>query len=262
MTELCNYGCGNPATHTFKNGKHCCGEKPHKCPAFALMRAQKRKEKNPDWFKDTNAMVAKMSENRKGIQSWAKGLTKETDPRIAEISNKLTGIKRSEETKQKVSNSKKGKQTEYHKLPKTDPKKQATINKIREKQKGQKRTGNYKINSMPGELNPMHGKFGKDHPAYKGTSDKEQEYRQTVRALTKQTSKEMDTPTVLIGRAGVPGAHQLDHIVPVSYGYEHKIPAELLASQDNLQYIPWEDNLSKKDKLTERAKQLLMKWGF
>jgi hypothetical protein len=45
----------------------------------------------------------KMSASMKGRRSWKKGLTKETDPSIMEISKKLTGIKRSEETKLKVS---------------------------------------------------------------------------------------------------------------------------------------------------------------
>lgn len=42
----------------------------------------------------------------KGVQvAWNKGLTKETDFRVAKISKSLTGIKRSEETKNKVSES-------------------------------------------------------------------------------------------------------------------------------------------------------------
>ena len=30
--ELCDYGCGQIATHTFKNGKKCCSIKTQFCP--------------------------------------------------------------------------------------------------------------------------------------------------------------------------------------------------------------------------------------
>ncbi len=42
--------------------------------------------------------------------------------------------------------------------------------------------------------------------------------------------------------AGVPGGHQLDHILPKAVGYSLGIPPDLMSHIDNLQYIPWEDN--------------------
>ena len=51
------------------------------------------------------------------------------------------------------------------------------------------------------------------------------------------------------GKCGVDGAFQLDHIYPVSKGYENNIPPEELAKMDNLQMLPWKMNLLKSNKL-------------
>ena len=51
------------------------------------------------------------------------------------------------------------------------------------------------------------------------------------------------------GKCGVEGAFQLDHIYPVSKGYENNIPPEELAKMDNLQMLPWKMNLLKSNKL-------------
>lgn len=51
--------------------------------------------------------------------------------------------------------------------------------------------------------------------------------------------------------AGVPGGHQLDHILPKAVGYAIDIPAELMSHIDNLRYIPWEENRQKSASLQE-----------
>lgn len=48
---------------------------------------------------------------------------------------------------------------------------------------------------------------------------------------------------------GVEGGYQLDHIIPVRYGFDNNIPPEELARVDNLRMIPWKQNLLKRDKL-------------
>lgn len=50
-----------------------------------------------------------------------------------------------------------------------------------------------------------------------------------------------------IGKCGVKGAYQLDHIISKKFGYDNKIPAEHIGHICNLQIIPWEENLSKSD---------------
>jgi Zn finger protein HypA/HybF involved in hydrogenase expression len=34
MDMLCDYGCGNQAQHTLKNGKRCCSKRSNTCPAI------------------------------------------------------------------------------------------------------------------------------------------------------------------------------------------------------------------------------------
>jgi len=50
------------------------------------------------------------------------------------------------------------------------------------------------------------------------------------------------------GRAGISGAHQLDHKVSVHFGFMNNIPPEEIASLDNLQLLTWEENLLKSNR--------------
>lgn len=50
------------------------------------------------------------------------------------------------------------------------------------------------------------------------------------------------------GLCGVDGAYQLDHIVPVRFGFDHDIPPEIIADVNNLQLITWKENLLKSNK--------------
>jgi reverse gyrase len=47
------------------------------------------------------------------------------------------------------------------------------------------------------------------------------------------------------GRCGVAGAHQLDHIQSINWGWENGIPSEVIADWDNLRMIPWKENRDK-----------------
>ena len=53
------------------------------------------------------------------------------------------------------------------------------------------------------------------------------------------------------GKAGTPGAYQLDHIVSVRYCFDNLIPAELCGHVNNLQMLPWRENTVKSDKVDE-----------
>lgn len=56
--------------------------------------------------------------------------------------------------------------------------------------------------------------------------------------------------------------YDIDHIVPISYGYKHNIPPSLIGSIDNLRIIPNKDNLKKGTRITDESIALLEKWGF
>ena len=49
----------------------------------------------------------------------------------------------------------------------------------------------------------------------------------------------------LRGIAGQSGAYQIDHIIPISKGFTDGIDIHVIASPDNLRFIPWLENLQK-----------------
>ena len=47
------------------------------------------------------------------------------------------------------------------------------------------------------------------------------------------------------GLAGREGVYHLDHIISIRYGFDNNIPPEEIAKLENLQMLPWKDNISK-----------------
>ena len=88
---------------------------------------------------------------------------------------------------------------------------------------------------------------------YQLTATEWQKFKSKVYSLTREsytTHKSNINPTNLKrGKAGVDGAHHLDHIVPVRYCFNHNIPAELCAHHENLQMLHWRANVGSRDKL-------------
>ena len=52
-------------------------------------------------------------------------------------------------------------------------------------------------------------------------------------------------------------AVNLDHIIPIIYGFKNGIASEIIADARNLRILPARKNLSKKQKLTEEGEILL-----
>jgi 5-methylcytosine-specific restriction endonuclease McrA len=78
-------------------------------------------------------------------------------------------------------------------------------------------------------------------------------YNYTARALTHEYRKALDL------------YHKdmdVDHIVPVSYGFRRGIPVELIASPQNLQLMLPKDNRAKGKNLTVGAVYLCELWGY
>lgn len=55
------------------------------------------------------------------------------------------------------------------------------------------------------------------------------------------------------GPTGKDGAFHLDHIYPITQGFENKIPPEIIGHICNLRFIPWKENISKGNRLTNEA---------
>jgi len=48
--------------------------------------------------------------------------------------------------------------------------------------------------------------------------------------------------------AGIEDGWQLDHIIPVRFGFDNNIPIEVICAVENLRMIPWKDNLARNKK--------------
>lgn len=58
------------------------------------------------------------------------------------------------------------------------------------------------------------------------------------------------------------GIGTVDHIVPVSFGFKHSIPPELMGSRDNLELMDLNANIQKGTRITPRAIRILRSWGY
>lgn len=65
---MCEYGCGNEAAYTLKNGKMCCSKNVASCPTIRKKISEKNKEviKTPEWREN-------LSRGMKGRPAWNKG---------------------------------------------------------------------------------------------------------------------------------------------------------------------------------------------
>lgn len=87
------------------------------------------------------------------------------------------------------------------------------------------------------------------YDAYMVDLNNRKRYYREVRKLTRQQDISLlENYDKLRGLCGVSGAYQLDHIIPVSVGYEKGIPAHQIADISNLRIIPWKENLTKSNK--------------
>lgn len=129
-----------------------------------------------------------------------------------------------------------------------------------EKQTGQKRTGKYDSHTRwSGEGNPWYGKerSGELSPRWREERHSREYwdyYNKVVWASEKTYAQNkdlinpQDLPRTL---CGVEGGYQLDHIVPIDYGWKNKLTVEEMSCKDNLRMLLWQDNRQKSNKLEE-----------
>jgi len=66
-------------------------------------------------------------------------------------------------------------------------------------------------------------------------------------------------------RSEIPGreyGHTLDHVLSVRYGFNHDIPASLIASHRNLKWMHFNENIQKGSRMTTGAIFNLRRWGY
>ena len=59
------------------------------------------------------------------------------------------------------------------------------------------------------------------------------------------------------GKSGVNGAYHLDHKFSIIEGFKNNIKPEIIGSINNLEFIPWEENLLKRAKCSITKEQLI-----
>jgi hypothetical protein len=208
---LCYRGCGLLSTYTNYNGLLCCDKKASKCPVIK----KKIGEKN-------------------SVALTGKKLTEEHKFNISE------GLKEhsvNDDTRQKIKTSVKEYWTNRPREPwnkgltKNDPRVAAYANT----QRGTKRKK--ESEEIMARDSIVYSNFKK--------------YRNRISTRTRKTYKEYKTeinPNNLpIGKCGVIGAYQIDHIISVRLGFEQGISIEQMSSKENLQLISWEENIKKYD---------------
>ena len=240
--ELCHFGCGQEATHRFSTGTACCSSHVNKCPD--------RK--------------AKTSAIHKGKIPWSKGQTKETNPILAAQSARLKGRVKSQEHIEKIKATKRknGKPpwnkglggTDDPRLQKGD--KNGMWGKTHTPEVKRLLSELAKNNHFAGETNPWYGKSrsGELSPRYRHDIDHTDfnKFKNRVYMLTEKVYREhqgeINPNNYVRAKAGVAGGYHLDHKVSISYGYSNGWTPEQLSSKENLQMLPWEENIRKYSK--------------
>lgn len=100
--------------------------------------------------------------------------------------------------------------------------------------------------------NPREFQRGEKHPRWRHDKSEFSEYCRRVTRATHANKHIYSTWENFdkIGRCGVEGAYQLDHIISKYHGFENGIPPEQIGDIQNLQIIPWLDNRIKGHKYT------------
>lgn len=73
-------------------------------------------------------------------------------------------------------------------------------------------------------------------------------YKKAVSHYTRHSNYETLPNYDKRGRSGVNGAYQLDHKISIFEGFIKQIDPKIIGSLDNLEYIPWEQNIKKSSK--------------
>lgn len=89
--------------------------------------------------------------------------------------------------------------------------------------------------------------ISRDDPVYSNF----RKYRNRVSVRTRKTyqkfKEEINPTNLLLGKCGIEGAHQIDHIISVREGFDKGISIEEISARENLQILSWLDNVKKYD---------------
>ena len=205
---FCHRGCGLEATHTNYKNLPCCFKSAQKCPVV-----RKKIGDTSGATRRANPCLrsdehkAKQAERIK--QQWAEGKRVVTEKTIAHAKELANNRTNDPWNKGKVTG-------------------QIPWNKGLKKQED------------PDILQ-------RDDPIYRNFG----QYRNRIAYRTKKTYekyKDIINPNNLpLGKCGIDGAHNIDHIISVREGFEKGLAVEEMSRKENLQVIPWLENVQKYD---------------
>lgn len=182
---LCEFGCGNPATHIQKNGKRICSNWVSRCPAIKIKNGAGNLGRKCTWSEKISESNKK-TKSTQHIIAWNKGITKDLHPGMKAVS---------------------------------DAQKKLALEQIQ-------------------KIIPT------DDPIYSDI----RKYRSRIISRSKYTyqkNKHLLNPNnYIIGMYG-PNVYHLDHKYPISEAFKYNVPIELMASIENLQLLPYADNIRK-----------------
>lgn len=95
---------------------------------------------------------------------------------------------------------------------------------------------------------------GENHQNWRPDKSLFSEYRRKVgRVVSRQDLSSLENFEKKRGLCGVPGAYQLDHIIPQRVGFDLGISPDIIGNIMNLQFIPWEENRKKSTNVDEET---------
>ena len=198
--NLCEFGCGNIATYTQKNGKQICCRSASKCPVLKKKNSNGNKGRVCTWG-DKLSESNKRTKSQQTITAWNKGITKDMHPGMKAVSDAQKRL--AEQQIQKI-------------IPTTDP----IYSDIRRYRSRIVSRSNYT-------------------------------YRKNLQLLNPNN--------YVIGNHGE-NVYHLDHKYPISEAFKFNVPIELMSGIDNLQLLPYAENVRKSNTvlyIPETIKQYL-----
>jgi hypothetical protein len=98
---------------------------------------------------------------------------------------------------------------------------------------------------------------GVDYDTYLLILPEQEKYRREVNKLTNQQPIHLLSNYEKRGVSGKIGAYHLDHKYSILEGFKNNIKPEIIASLNNLVFIPWEENVIKRTKCSISKEELI-----
>jgi len=119
-------------------------------------------------------------------------------------------------------------------------------------------TTNYRRNKSEGASIGLVKRFsGVNYDEYLKTLPEQEKYRRHVINLTNKQPIHTLINYEKRGVSGIDGAYHLDHKYSILEGFKNDIEPEIIASLNNLVFIPWEENVRKRTSCSITSKELI-----